>query len=571
MKWIKLKIREGYLMKKGKLKAYIYTRVSTAMQTEGYSLDAQKSRIYNYAKACDIEIVGEYEDAGISGKSIEGRIEFKRMIQDIRENKDDVNYVMVFKLSRFGRNAADVLNTLQLMQDYGVNLISVEDGIDSSKEAGKLMISVLSAVAEIERENIRVQTMEGRKQKAREGRWNGGFAPYGYKLIDGKLEIEENEAQAIRLIFNQYINTDMGATGVSKYLVNHGITKIPRKNGTNPFFEAALIRKIIKNPVYCGKISYGRRQTEKVKGTRNKYHLVEQDNYILADGIHEGIISEEMWKAAQRKIKAQAKKYEKTNVGSQRVHLLSGIVKCPVCGQSMYSNKSIKKKSDGSSYKDYYFYACKNRNATRGHKCNFKNNINEEQLDASVVKVISSITNSQQFKELIQDKIDTKIDVSELTKEKDELEKQYHQATRLSKKIIEQMDLIDINSKHYDRQYNDYESRLNKQYDRIEELEIEIDNTNVKIESVKATAVSKENIYKVLENFEKLFKVMNESERRQFIEKLVDEIHIHSERPENGQWIKSVHFKLPIVKEKVMISLDKNTHVETVVLLRRII
>ncbi len=67
--------------------------------------------------------------------------------------------VELFKNSytRFGRNAADVLSALQVMQDYGVNLICVEDGIDSSKDAGKLMISVLSAVAEIERENIRVQ------------------------------------------------------------------------------------------------------------------------------------------------------------------------------------------------------------------------------------------------------------------------------------------------------------------------------------------------------------------------------------------------------------------------------
>ena len=106
---------------------------------------------------------------------------------------DDIDYVLVFKLSRFGRNAADVLSSLQKMQDFGVNLICVEDGIDSSKDAGKLMISVLSAVAEIERDNILVQTMEGRKQKAREGKWNGGFAPYGYKLVDGSLFIAEDE------------------------------------------------------------------------------------------------------------------------------------------------------------------------------------------------------------------------------------------------------------------------------------------------------------------------------------------------------------------------------------------
>ena len=143
------------------------------------------------------------------------------------------------------------------MQDFGVNLICVEDGIDSSKDAGKLMISVLSAVAEIERENIRVQTMEGRIQKAREGRWNGGFAPYGYRLVDGKLEVNEEEAPAIRTIFDQYVNTDMGATGVAKYLENHGISKIQRQNGKNPLFSSSTIQKILKNPVYCGKIAFG--------------------------------------------------------------------------------------------------------------------------------------------------------------------------------------------------------------------------------------------------------------------------------------------------------------------------
>ena len=91
----------------------------------------------------------------------------------IEDGKDGVDFVLVLKLSRFGRNAADVLSSLQLMQDYGVNLICVEEGIDSSKEAVKLLISIIAAVAELERENIRVQTMAGREQKAREARKKG--------------------------------------------------------------------------------------------------------------------------------------------------------------------------------------------------------------------------------------------------------------------------------------------------------------------------------------------------------------------------------------------------------------
>lgn len=96
------------------------------------------------------------------------------------------------------------------MQDYGVNLICVEDGINSSKEAGKLLISIIAAVAEIERENIRVQTMIGREQKAREGKWNGGFAPYGYKLKNGELVIAEDEVEIIQMIFDRYIHTNEG-------------------------------------------------------------------------------------------------------------------------------------------------------------------------------------------------------------------------------------------------------------------------------------------------------------------------------------------------------------------------
>lgn len=157
-----------------------------------------------------MEIVGEYSDERHSGKNIKGRQEFMWMLNDIEDGKDGVDFVLVFKLSRFGRNAADVLSSLQLMQDYGVNLICVEDGIDSSKEAGKLLISIIAAVAEMERENIRVQTMIGREQKAREGKWNGGFAPYGYKLENGELVIAEDEVEIIQMIFDRYIHTNEG-------------------------------------------------------------------------------------------------------------------------------------------------------------------------------------------------------------------------------------------------------------------------------------------------------------------------------------------------------------------------
>ena len=112
-----------------------------------------------------MEIVSEYSDEGKSGKSVEGRPEFQRMLDNIENGTDEVQFVLVFKLSRFGRNAADVLNSLQRMQDFGVNLICVEDGIDSSKDSGKLMIYVLSAVTEIEGLEKQYRQLTGAKAR----------------------------------------------------------------------------------------------------------------------------------------------------------------------------------------------------------------------------------------------------------------------------------------------------------------------------------------------------------------------------------------------------------------------
>ena len=555
-------------MKKEKIKVYTYKRVSTTMQIDGYSLDAQRARMKAYADFNDYEIVGEYEDAGKSGKSIEGRLQFNQMMEDVKSGKDNVSYVLVFKLSRFGRNAADVLSTLQVMQDFGVNLICVEDGIDSSKDAGKLMISVLSAVAEIERENIRVQTMEGRIQKAREGKWNGGFAPYGYKLVNGKLEINEEEAVAIRTIYDQYVNTDIGSNGISKYLENHGIRKIQRQNGKNPLFDAHLVRLILKNPVYCGKIAYGRRKTEKVHGTRNEYRLVEQDDFLLVDGLHEAIISEEVWNAAQAKLIAQAKKYEHVNKGKdERTHLLSGIVRCPVCGAGMYGNKSIKYKKDGTKYKDFFYYGCKHRSMQRGHKCDYKKQIREELLDDAVAEVIVKLVSNPQFAAMMQEKINMKVDTTAIDQEIANYEKQLRQDYSIKAKLMEEIDNLNPDDRHYIRRKADLDDRLYRMYDKIEELEEQLIAARAKKTSIEAEKITGDNIYKVLIYFDKLYFAMSDVERRQLIEALIAEIQIYEERKPNGQWLKSIRFKLPIIENDLSIGLDNGNQVETVVLL----
>ncbi len=141
------------------------------------------------------------------------------MMEEIKSGTH-VDYVLVFKLSRFGRNAADSLASLQLMQDYGTNLICVKDGISSDAQMGKMMIAFMSAFAEMERENILVQTMAGREQKAREGKWNGGQAPFGYRLVKdekgkGHLQVDEDEAEIVHIIFREYARNGKGVMALA--------------------------------------------------------------------------------------------------------------------------------------------------------------------------------------------------------------------------------------------------------------------------------------------------------------------------------------------------------------------
>lgn len=554
-----------------KKQCYIYTRVSTSMQVDGYSLDAQKEKLRRYAEFQDMVVSGEYSDEGKSGKSVDGRPEFLQMLRDIENGKDNISFVLVFKLSRFGRNAADVLTSLQKMQDFGVNLICVEDGIDSSKDSGKLMISVLSAVAEIERDNILVQTMEGRKQKAREGKWNGGFAPYGYKLVDGELEIAEDEAEIIRLIFDRYNQTTLGVNGIAAYLNQQGYQKKKRQNNTLDSFAASFVKGVLDNPVYCGKLAYGRRRNEKIQGKRNAYHIVKQDEYAVYDGIHQAIVSEDTWNMAQQKRKENGFKREKTH-SMDHEHILSGILRCPICGAGMYGNVNRKRKKDGSRYKDYFYYTCKHRRSVDGHVCAYKKQWGEDKVNTAVADVIKSLVQNPKFEAAIQQKINTRINTNELEKELDNFRKQLRQVIGAKNKLAQQMDNLDVTDRFYDRKYQDMQDRINRFYEEIEKIETEISEVDARINSIRQQKITGDNVYKFLLYFNQLYDKFTDAEKKEFMASFVDEIDIYEDELPNGRFLKHIKFKFPVFydgEEIQEMSWDNETTVECCCLIER--
>lgn len=557
-----------------KQKCYIYLRVSTEMQVEGYSLEAQKDRLVKFAEYQGMEIVREYCDAGKSGKSITGRPEFTQMLQDVADERDGVEYILVFKLSRFGRNAADVLNSLQYIQDFGVNLICVEDGIDSSKESGKLTITVLSAVAEIERENILIQTMEGRKQKAREGKWNGGLAPYGYRLDkeNGVLEVDPDEAEIVKTIFDLFIHTNMGSDSIAMHLNNKGYVKNRNRDFEVGHFTRRHITCVLDNPVYVGKIAYGRTKTEKVKGTRDEFHRISSDDYLLADGQHDAIIDEETWEQARKKRETTGVKWNKTH-SMDHEHILSGIAKCPICGAGLVGQVHRRKNKKTGEYKDKFYYFCLHRRKIdEKNFCNFKRSIPQIVLNDEVDRIVLDLVNDENIRSFIANKMAAKVDVSNLEDERENLLVQLRQVEGSKRKLGEQMDQLDVTDRHYNRKYQDMQDRLDTLYDKIEDLRDALDDVKQRIEGASSSQISAEQILTLLENYAILYKGMSDLEKKEFYHTLIERIDLYPDYTAEGRILKHIEFKFPISynaeeDEKWLIN---DTTVESICLLERV-
>lgn len=557
---------------KKRTKCYIYIRVSTAMQVDGYSLEAQKDRLTKFAEFQDMEVVREYCDAGKSGKSITGRPEFTQMLQDVADDKDGVEYILVFKLSRFGRNAADVLNSLQYIQDFGVNLICVEDGIDSSKDSGKLTITVLSAVAEIERENILVQTMEGRKQKAREGKWNGGQAPFGYTLDSkkGMLLVNPDEAEIVKIIFNKFVNEGLGADSISNYLNQHGYVKTKYRSHELNYFTRSLVRKILDNPVYIGKIAYGKSSTEKIKGTRDQYHRVRNDDFLLAEGLHEAIIDLDLWEGARAKREETGVKWVKTH-SLEHEHILTGLLKCPVCGVGMSGTVRRRKNKSTGEYKDDFYYRCKHRKKiNESDFCNCSLVLNQNELNGEVERHIMDLVNNKDGRDFIIRRMESRVDVSSLEKEREQLRGQLRQLSGAKKKLTDMLDRLDVSDKHYDRKYQDMHDRLDNLYDKIGDIDDQLQDVNEKIRMAYENQITSKQVYQILTCFDKIYFEMTDLEKKEFFRNFIDEIELYSERQSDGRIVKQINFNFPVYyngNEGNAIRLPDENTVETVCLL----
>ena len=371
------------------------------------------------------------------------------------------------------------------------------------------------------------------------------------------------------MIFDKFVNSSVGYVGIAKYLNLQGIKKKKRKKTDAEQFSGHFIQVVLDNPVYCGKIAYGRRVREKVKGKKGEYRTVNNQDFMLQDGLHDAIVSEEVWKAAHEKRLATGIKPQSI-VGKERAHLLTGIIKCPKCGCGMYANKVCWTKKDGT-YKEVYYYACSRNKMQRGHSCDYSASLKKSDIEPLVVEVIRELVQNETFAVEVKKRIGVQIDITKLDDEIRNYENKLKEVELNKTRLEKEIDTLPIDASHRERKIHDMSLRLDSLYDIIAEIEEKIEDAKLRKRSVESEIVTMESIYKILLNFGDLYDRITDEERKELISNLIKEIQIYPEG-ESRYPLKSIRFNFPVNKdgkEVREIFLNSRPNVETLVLLER--
>lgn len=350
--------------------AALYVRVSTEEQAEhGFSIDVQKERLIAFSKSQGWDDYKLYIDDGYTGTKIE-RPALKKMIRHIEEGK--IHTVVVFKLDRLSRRQKDVLQLLEdVFEKNNVKFRSSTEPFDTSTPFGKAMLGVLAVFAQLDRDMIIERTTSGRRQKVSQGQWYGGRVPFGYKWNkEAKtLEIVPEDARIIKEIYNLYLQ---GQSRLS-------IAEWASSRTNERTIDHNIVRDILARPIYVGKL--------KNAGKVNK-------------GNHEAIIDQETWDRVQAE--TLKRKDGATPLGE---YLLTGLLKCGVCGGNIVHVKRITRKKD----KEYIYelYACKQqhvRQKDRDNNCSL-GYVRREKVEKFIIDQVKSF---ELFPKKIKQIIDSK-------------------------------------------------------------------------------------------------------------------------------------------------------------------
>jgi site-specific DNA recombinase len=351
-----------------------YERFSTDKQNEN-SIDTQQAAINQYSFKHGYTLIHHYVDMAMTGTNTD-RPNFQRMLNDAKAGKFDA--IIIYDQSRLSRDIADWTIFRKLMHTYGVTVLSVTENLGDFNDPNTFLTESITAVlANHMILQTRQKSRAGIAQKAKNGVFLGGYPPLGYDVEDGRYVINEHEAKAVRLIFNEY------ASGTSYSAIVDELARLGYKGKRGAAIGKNSLNAILRNERYIGIYTWNK----KIVKYMGKWAGGKDNPEVeRIEGIIPVIIDIKVWDKVQQRINsrkwngAYTAKYE---------YLLTGLIECECCGAAYSGKISTNKKGYTTRY-----YICGNKRRTR--ICNAKN-VNADELETAIVAKLHEILSTNDF------------------------------------------------------------------------------------------------------------------------------------------------------------------------------
>jgi len=457
----------------------IWIRVSDIKQVETESNLHHEIRAKSFAKSRDWKVKKTYHLDALSGKSIMGYSETKRMLSDIKAGV--ISGIVFSKIARLARNTRELIEISEIFDKYNADLISMDMSIDTSTPIGRHFFRTMGSMAEWEREMIVERVNSSISTRAKLGKHLGGQPPFGYTYVNKKLVVNQEEAPICKLVFELFIEHKRKRT-IARMLNEKGYRT---RKGNN--FTDATIRRLLTDPVSKGlhRMNYSRMTKDRVREIKPKeewvFHKVEP------------IISEELWDKANAIIQEQSK--SNTQPLNRKVHLFTKYVFCH-CGAKMYTHNRTEN------------YLCRSHCGNKIHKEDLEEVFKTELQNYTV----SKLEVDNYFKELKKKINDKEEEHKTLLKEKE----------KITKKIDNLLDLHlqgQIETQSFKRYHQKPHKRLLQINETIAELEGELISFSSKEESTNLIIEEAKNLYDK-------WSILAKDQKRNIIEAITDKIII---------------------------------------------
>lgn len=318
------------------------------------SIDAQLRAIEEYTNKNNIQIVKTFIDRAKSATSA-NRPEFQNMIKFCEADNTGISMVIVHKLDRFSRDKYDSAMYKQKLKVNGIRVVSVLENLNDSPES-VILESVIEGMAQYYSANLAREVAKGQKENALKALHNGGDAPLGYDVEHDKTyTINEEEAQAVKIIFDMYVK------GYSYSNIIDELNELGYKTKRGNKFGKNSLHGILSNEKYTGVYVFNKTQRKGVNGKRNGHKQKSEEEIIKVEGGMPQIIDKETFNQAQEMM--QRRKKSPGAHKATTTYLLTGIIRCGECGHAMQGNKRKDKYGN-----DYISYRCGCRKQKRDCK-----------------------------------------------------------------------------------------------------------------------------------------------------------------------------------------------------------